>query len=381
MLTDLPNVLTLSRIAAIPLLVVLVALRLPAADLAACIVFSAAAITDYYDGKLARSRRQQSDLGRMLDPIADKLLVGAALMMLVGQGRLSGLALYPAIVIMLREILVSGLREYLAGIRIGLPVTRLAKWKTGFQMGALGTLLAGDTAAHFLHLAFLPVSAIGEAMLWVAAGLTLWTGWDYLTAGLAPRHRCRDRPLRKRQLPVVKVLPVKATGSEGLGHRRLVRQRQDHAADRAAAAAARARPDGVHRQAHASRLRHGPAGQGHVPPPRGRRAARSWSPPATAGRCCTRSPARSHRCRNCWRACSRSIWCWWRASRRIRSPSWRCIARRWASRRSGTTRAGHRRGGSRRAAGELRPDAAAAERSGGRGGMGAAIPAVEQRAL
>ena len=137
MLTDLPNLLTLSRIAAIPVLVGLVALAHPFADLVACIVFSAAAITDYFDGKLARSRRQQSDLGRMLDPIADKLLVGAVLMMLVGMGRLSRYALIPAIVIMLREILVSGLREYLAGIRIGLPVTNLAKWKTGFQMGAL----------------------------------------------------------------------------------------------------------------------------------------------------------------------------------------------------------------------------------------------------
>jgi cardiolipin synthase len=183
MLTDLPNVLTLSRIAAIPVLVALVAIRTPAADLAAFLVFSAAAITDYFDGKLARSRRQQSDLGRMLDPIADKLLVGAALMMLVGQNRLSPLGLYPAIVIMLREILVSGLREYLAGIRVGLPVTRLAKWKTGFQMGALGTLLAGDTSARILHIGFLPVSPIGEAMLWIAAALTLITGWDYLTAG------------------------------------------------------------------------------------------------------------------------------------------------------------------------------------------------------
>jgi len=186
MLTDLPNVLTLSRIAAIPLLVILVALHDPAADLAACVLFSAAAITDYFDGKLARARRQQSDLGQMLDPIADKLLVGAALMMLVGQNRLSPLGLYPAIVIMLREILVSGLREYLARIRIGLPVTRLAKWKTGFQMGALGTLLAGDTSAAWLHLRFLPVSTIGEVMLWAAAALTLITGWDYLTAGL--RH-------------------------------------------------------------------------------------------------------------------------------------------------------------------------------------------------
>jgi cardiolipin synthase len=184
MLTDLPNVLTLSRIAAIPLLVVLVALHRPAADLAACVLFSAAAITDYFDGKLARARRQQSDLGRMLDPIADKLLVAAALMMLVGLGRLSPLGLYPAIVIMLREILVSGLREYLAGIRIGLPVTRLAKWKTGFQMGALGTLLAGDTSAALLHLPFLPISLIGEAMLWIAAALTLVTGWDYLVASL-----------------------------------------------------------------------------------------------------------------------------------------------------------------------------------------------------
>lgn len=203
MLTDLPNLLTLSRIAAIPLLVVLVALHQPPADMAACVLFSTAAITDYFDGHLARTRRQQSDLGRMLDPIADKLLVGAALMMLVGLGRVSNWGLYPAIVIMLREILVSGLREYLAGIRIGLPVTRLAKWKTGFQMGALGTLLAGDSSAQWLHLSFIPVGAIGEVMLWAAAALTLWTGWDYLTAGL--RHASGVRAPRgglpKRQMP------------------------------------------------------------------------------------------------------------------------------------------------------------------------------------
>jgi len=202
MLTDLPNLLTLSRIAAIPVLVGLVALAHPFADLVACIVFSAAAITDYFDGKLARSRRQQSDLGRMLDPIADKLLVAAALMMLVGTGRLSTYALYPAIVIMLREILVSGLREYLAGIRIGLPVTRLAKWKTGFQMGALGTLLAGDSTAQLVHLSFIPISLIGALMLWVAAALTLVTGWDYLLAGL--RHAsapARPKPEAHGTLP------------------------------------------------------------------------------------------------------------------------------------------------------------------------------------
>ena len=184
--TDLPNLLTLSRIAAIPLLVVLAAIRTPEADLAACVVFSVAAITDYFDGKLARSRKQISDLGRMLDPIADKLLVACALMLLAGMGRLTDFGLFPAIVIMLREILVSGLREYLAGLSVGLPVTKLAKWKTGFQMGALGTLLAGDTAAPLLGLGWLPVSMIGELMLWTAAVLTMLTGWDYLQAGL--RH-------------------------------------------------------------------------------------------------------------------------------------------------------------------------------------------------
>ncbi len=186
MLSDLPNVLTLSRIAAIPLLVALAALQTPAGDLAACVVFSIAALTDYFDGRLARGRRQTSDIGRMMDPIADKLLVGATLMMLVGAGRLRLWGLYPAIVIMLREILVSGLREYLAGLRIGLPVTRLAKWKTGFQMGALGALLGGDDTAAVLHMPWLPASLIGSAMLWVAALLTLLTGWDYLVAGL--RH-------------------------------------------------------------------------------------------------------------------------------------------------------------------------------------------------
>ncbi len=200
--TDLPNLLTLSRIAAIPLLVVLVAIRDPWADFAACVVFSAAAITDYFDGKLARERQQITAFGRMLDPIADKLLVGAALMVLAGMGRLTDTALLPAIVILLREILVSGLREYLAGLAVGLPVTKLAKWKTGFQMGALGTLLAGDTAASVLGLSFLPVSLIGELMLWTAAVLTMITGWDYLQAGLrhagaggapAPRNEAPQR--------------------------------------------------------------------------------------------------------------------------------------------------------------------------------------------
>jgi cardiolipin synthase (CMP-forming) len=201
MLTDLPNLLTLSRIASIPLVAVLLALRHPAADLAACVVFSAAAITDYLDGRIARTRRQQSNFGRMLDPIADKLLVGATLMLLAGEGRFSGWTLYPAIVILLREILVSGLREYLAEIRMGLPVTKLAKWKTGFQMGALGTLLAGDKSASLLHLGFLPVNLIGASMLWVAAVLTMITGWDYLVAGLHHASMPAPRPPPRAAVP------------------------------------------------------------------------------------------------------------------------------------------------------------------------------------
>jgi cardiolipin synthase len=196
--TDLPNLLTMSRIAAIPLLVLLAALRTPWGDAAACLVFSVAAITDYFDGKIARERKLISAFGRMLDPIADKLLVGAALMLLAGLGRLTGWGLLPAIVILLREILVSGLREFLAELRVGLPVTKLAKWKTGMQMGALGTLLAGDTAARVLGLGFLPVSLIGEAMLWAAAVLTLVTGWDYLRAGLSHAEAQDAKPVAKQ---------------------------------------------------------------------------------------------------------------------------------------------------------------------------------------
>jgi cardiolipin synthase len=192
MLTDLPNILTMSRIAAIPVLVLLVAIVAPWANLLAAILFSAAAITDYLDGRLAREMLQLSDFGRMLDPIADKLLVGATLMALLGFGHLPAYGIYPAIVIMLREILVSGLREYLAEIRVGLPVTRLAKWKTGFQMTALGLLLLGGGGARIIGLGWLHPGLLGGTLLWVAAVLTLITGWDYLNAGL--RHATGLKP-------------------------------------------------------------------------------------------------------------------------------------------------------------------------------------------
>ncbi len=192
MLTDLPNVLTLSRIAAIPVLVLLVAIGAPSTNLLAAILFTIAAITDYLDGRLARERLQLSDFGRMLDPIADKLLVGATLMALVGFGHLPAYGIYPAIVIMLREILVSGLREYLAEIRVGLPVTGLSKWKTGFQMAALGLLLLHGNGARVIGLSWLHPGLIGGTLLWVAAALTLITGWDYLKSGL--RHVNAPKP-------------------------------------------------------------------------------------------------------------------------------------------------------------------------------------------
>jgi cardiolipin synthase (CMP-forming) len=190
MLTKLPNLLTLSRIAVIPLMVASFYLPDFYSQWIACVLFAAAGVTDYLDGHFARLWKQQSEIGRFLDPIADKLLVGAALFMLAAFARISSAAILPALVILSREILVSGLREYLAGLRVRVPVSRLAKWKTGIQMTSIGFLLVGDAGPSIL-----PVQDIGEALLWVAALLTLVTGYDYLRAGLP--HMTDERPRRR----------------------------------------------------------------------------------------------------------------------------------------------------------------------------------------
>lgn len=187
MLTQLPNILTLSRILVIPLLVGLFYVEGDGARWVACALFTAAAVTDWFDGHLARSRAQISAFGRFLDPIADKLLVAAVILMLVAFDRIAGLVVLPALIILAREILVSGLREFLAGLQVGVPVSRLAKWKTGLQMVALGILIVGDAGP-----AQLPLVAIGETGLWIAALLTLVTGYDYLHAGL--KHMAGERP-------------------------------------------------------------------------------------------------------------------------------------------------------------------------------------------
>ncbi|MEE3625754.1 CDP-diacylglycerol--glycerol-3-phosphate 3-phosphatidyltransferase [Nitrospirillum sp. BR 11752] len=181
MLTSLPNLLTLSRIVLIP--VILALLWFPATWTAwtAAGLFALAAITDYFDGYLARAWHEESIIGRFLDPIADKLLVAAVLFLLVADHKIVGHAVLPAVIILLREVAVSGLREFLAGLRVGVPVSRLAKWKTAIQLMAIGWLIVGDHGPTWLY-----VRPIGEVGLWAAAVLTLITGWDYLRAGL--RH-------------------------------------------------------------------------------------------------------------------------------------------------------------------------------------------------
>ncbi|EKE09502.1 MAG: CDP-diacylglycerol-glycerol-3-phosphate 3-phosphatidyltransferase [uncultured bacterium] len=177
--TTIPNLLTFMRIALIPVVVILFYFDRPISNWIVAVIFIFACITDYLDGYFARTLKQTSRFGIFLDPIADKLLVAATILMLVGFGRIGGLSLIPAVIILCREILVSGLREFLAEVRVSVPVTRLAKWKTGIQMTALSLLII----EHIPNFP-LPLEWIGTFGLWVAAILTLMTGFDYLRAGL-----------------------------------------------------------------------------------------------------------------------------------------------------------------------------------------------------
>jgi len=179
MFTSLPNLLTISRIVVIPALIA--AFYLPG-DLANWItfgLFAAAGVTDYFDGALARSRGITSAFGRFLDPVADKLLVAATIVMLVAVDRIADWHILPGLVILCREILVSGLREHLSELKVGVPVTKLAKWKTTVQIVALAVLLVGDAGWSVLY----PME-LGLVLLWIAGLLTVATGYDYLRAGL-----------------------------------------------------------------------------------------------------------------------------------------------------------------------------------------------------
>lgn len=188
---SLPNILTYARCVAVPL----VAACLFWSDIlagglwlrwVALALYIAAAVTDFFDGYLARAWSQQSAIGRMLDPIADKLLVSTCLLMMASDGTIRGWSLWAAIVILCREILVSGLREFLAELRVSVPVSRLAKWKTTLQLVAVGVLIAGPAGE-----AVLPgTSRVGLTLLWISAVLTLYTGYDYFRAGA--RHLVED---------------------------------------------------------------------------------------------------------------------------------------------------------------------------------------------
>jgi cardiolipin synthase (CMP-forming) len=192
----IPNLLTYARIMAVPLVVAcLYGQAIPAGGTwlrwVAVAIFIAAAITDFLDGYLARSLGQQSSFGRMLDPIADKLLVASCLLMLAADATISGWSLWAAIVILCREILVSGLREYLAELRVSVPVTRLAKWKTTVQLIAIGFLLAGRAGDEVMAqlMGAGPTEVVtwfGLMLLWISAIVTLYTGYDYFRAGI--RH-------------------------------------------------------------------------------------------------------------------------------------------------------------------------------------------------
>ena len=181
-LFSLPNILTYCRVAAVP---VVAALLFWPEDKwsrwAALGVYVAAGITDYFDGYFARAYSQHSQLGRMLDPIADKLLVAACLLMLAADRTIVGFHLWAAIVILCREVLVSGLREYLSELKVGMPVSRVAKWKTMAQLVAIGFLIAGPAGETILP----HTVTIGLVLLWIAAALTIYTGWDYLKLGIA----------------------------------------------------------------------------------------------------------------------------------------------------------------------------------------------------
>jgi len=182
---SLPNLLTLSRILAVPILVFLLWRPAPLDYAITFVLYCIVGITDYFDGYLARAQGRISRLGQFLDPIADKIMVAAVIMMLVSTRNHSGdpvihsFHIIPALVILLREIIVSGLREFLAGLQVSVPVTALAKWKTTLQLVALGALILGGAfpGQQWVH-------TVGLISLWAAAALTLVTGYDYLRIGI-----------------------------------------------------------------------------------------------------------------------------------------------------------------------------------------------------
>ena len=178
MYITLSNALTISRIIVIPIIVLLIYMKAPMSGWIAFTLFCIAGITDYFDGYIARMRKEVSNLGTFLDPIADKLLVAAVILILTSKGVIADWETIPALIILLREIAVSGLREYLAEIKVSVPVSKIAKLKTSLQLIALGILILSESG-----ITIVPIILFGKIALWLAALMTLYTGYDYLKSG------------------------------------------------------------------------------------------------------------------------------------------------------------------------------------------------------
>ena len=214
---NLPNILTISRIVVIPAIFLSVYITSSLWALIAAVLFIIASITDYFDGYLARSRGETSAFGRLLDPIADKLLVTSAVVVLLAKPDMvvCKLSFIPVIVILCREILVSGLREFLREVNVGMPVTRLAKWKTGFQMTALSMMLLKG---------FWYWGEIGEFLLWIAGVLTFITGYQYFQKSLdyiCETEKCSKMPV----LPKIAVSKTEAKKEEKVAVKKSVKKK------------------------------------------------------------------------------------------------------------------------------------------------------------
>ncbi len=219
---SLPNLLTISRIVVIPVIFMMVYIQATLWQLVAAILFIVASITDYLDGYLARSRNETSAFGRLLDPIADKLLVTSALVVILAVPGMvvCKLSYIPVIVILCREILVSGLREFLMEVKVGMPVTRLAKWKTGFQMTALSMMLLKG---------FWLWGGIGEILLWIAGVLTFITGYQYFQKSLnyikkiektaKPAAKSEKSPAKAEKPAMKKTAPAKKASGRKTGRK------------------------------------------------------------------------------------------------------------------------------------------------------------------
>ncbi len=180
----IPNTLTIGRIIIVPFFVISFFLPGFYGEIIPFLLFILASFTDFLDGLLARLYKEESKLGELLDPIADKIIVSAALILLVMNGTIQNYEVIAAIIILTREILISGLREFLADVQVKIPVSSLAKGKTFIQMFSIAILLTGETGNKIINFEDYNAQTVGIILLWLSAFLTLYTGYDYVRKGI-----------------------------------------------------------------------------------------------------------------------------------------------------------------------------------------------------